>query len=391
MCGRKKKTEKKSVEFEKDVTFLKDTRGFVDRLIAERGMWAPDILKRISIDKGDNSLKFIINLIDKNWDPEITFTRTEKPGNLCSGVKQSIILAYVENVSEDYENIRLIMELLRVDELDYVVAADMKLLNVLLGLCGHGGKYACIYCEGEKGLEAGNPRTFSNLIHNYNAYVEAGSKPKLMQKFKNVINLPLIKVECDQKVDNAVPPPELHLMMGAVNHKLALMWQYLATQGLEHKLWEWCDSKGVTRRGYNGVNKLDGNNSAMFLENIEDIRHTDWFPEEATPIVDCLLAFRDVKDSTFSLELKNGWENTISLYTSMFSELQVYSEATLGLHLTCTWKIHIICCHLSPFLSKVQCGMANYSEQTGESIHARLKPILKRDKRKEMHKEHIIR
>ena len=73
-------------------------------------------------------------------------------------MKHSIVLAYVENVSEDYELIRKIFELLRIDELDFVIDADLKLLNVLLGLSGHGGKYACIYCEAEKGLEAGNLR-----------------------------------------------------------------------------------------------------------------------------------------------------------------------------------------------------------------------------------------
>ena len=65
-----------------------------------------------------------------------------------SGVKRSIVLAYCEGIQENNHNIRVILELLELQELDFVVAADLKLLNVLLGLCSHSGKFACIYCEG---------------------------------------------------------------------------------------------------------------------------------------------------------------------------------------------------------------------------------------------------
>ena len=349
----KVKKEKRVVEVEKDVTLLKDTKGFLNRLADERNLWKPDIMNRISIDKGDNSLKVIVNQMDRNRDPEITFTRTEKPGNLCSGVKRSIIVAYIENVSEDYGLVRTILELLQVDDLDFVVAADLKLLNVLMGLSGHGGKYACIYCEGEKGLEAGQMRTFSRLLECNKRYRDRGSKVKDMQNFFNVVNLPLLKMEQDQEVLEAVPPPELHMLMGAVNHKAELIRSHLEDLGVEKKLWEWCDGKGVTRRGYNGANKFDGNNASRFIKHAAKLKDEEWWPEVLSPVLECLKAFEAVKDATFSWELEEGWEEKISDYTSMYAELQEYSASVLGLELTVTWKIHIICCHLSDFLSKV--------------------------------------
>ena len=335
------------------MTLLKDTKGFIDRMAQERNLWKSDILNRISIDKGDNSLKFIVNQVDKKRDPEITFTKTEQPGNVCSGVKRSIVLAYVENVSEDYELIRKIFELLRIDELDFVIAADLKLLNVLLGLSGHGGKYACIYCEAEKGLVPGDLRTFGRLVECNEQYTKAGSRERDMKKFFNVVNPPLINAEEDQVVGDVVPSPELHLLMGATNHKLELIRKYLSTKKLEDKLWEWCNSKGVTRRGYNGRNKLDGNNSDRFLKHCGELKGVNWFPDELCPVLDCLKAFMAVKDATFSWDLRDGWEETINTYTLLFAELQEYSANVLGLTLTTTWKIHIICCHLGTFLSKV--------------------------------------
>ena len=112
-------------------------------------------MKRASLDGGDKSLKMIMNIFDKYHDPEVIFTKVESKGYLCSGVKRSIVLAYCEDLEENYHNCWTILELLRFNELDSVIAADFKLLNVLLGLSGHGGKCACIYCEAPKGLDIG--------------------------------------------------------------------------------------------------------------------------------------------------------------------------------------------------------------------------------------------
>ena len=83
-----KTTERVKLEVERDITLLKDTKTFISRLITERGLYEPDVLKRASIDGGDKSLKLILNVFDKHQDPEITFPRLERKGNLCSSINQ---------------------------------------------------------------------------------------------------------------------------------------------------------------------------------------------------------------------------------------------------------------------------------------------------------------
>ena len=187
-----------------------------------------------------------------------------------------------------------------------------------------------------------------------------------MQKFFNVINSTLIKVEHDQEVLEVVPPPELHMLMGLVNHKSELIRRFLEPPNLENKYWEWCDSKCVTRRGYNGANKFDGNNASRYLKHAAKLKDQEWWPEELNPVLDCLKAFEAVKSTTFSWELKEGWEEKNSTFTMMYAELQQYSASVQNLNLSVTWKIHIVYCHLSDFLSKVgtynlltNCGLAN--------------------------------
>ena len=55
---------------------------------------------------------------------------------------------------------------------------------------------------------------------------------------------------------------------------------------------------------------------------MDKLAEYSWFPEEVTPILDCLAELRDVKDKCFGWDLEEGWEQAIYNFTSMFAELQ---------------------------------------------------------------------
>ena len=40
--------------------------------------------------------------------------------------------------------------------------------------------------------------------------------------------------------------------------------------------------------GYNGANKLDGNNANCFLYKTQELENCDWFPIELNPVVDVM-------------------------------------------------------------------------------------------------------
>ena len=66
------------------------------------------------------------------------------------------------------------MELLQLDGLSYRLAADIKLIKILLGISSHSGKYACFICYGESNLVAGPSCTYRHLKEMYAAYEAAG-------------------------------------------------------------------------------------------------------------------------------------------------------------------------------------------------------------------------
>ena len=56
--------------------------------------------------------------------------------------------------------------------------------------------------------------------------------------------------------------------------------------------------------------------------------------------------------------------------------------------LTVTWKVHCISAHLAPFLEKHGRGMANISEQVGESANHAMKAQMQRHQRAESNLVH---
>ena len=99
---------------ERDITILQNPKNFIDSLIQKRNLFPPDVIKRVSTDGRDNSMKMIANVFDKHQDPEISFLGRDKKGSQYSGVNKANILAYCENLEENHNNLRLILEHLQV-------------------------------------------------------------------------------------------------------------------------------------------------------------------------------------------------------------------------------------------------------------------------------------
>ena len=68
--------------------------------------------------------------------------------------------------------------MLKLNDLKYCIASDLKLINALLGISSHSGKFACPYCTGEMKLDCGEFRTFGSLDKRSAEFASKGSKMK---------------------------------------------------------------------------------------------------------------------------------------------------------------------------------------------------------------------
>ena len=103
----------------------------------------------------------------------------------------------------------------------------------------------------------------------------------------------MVAGEDDEVVLERVPPPELHLLMGVVNHILTLMMSIFG-----NCLLEWLKSQSITLHGRQGGGKLDGNNSRKFLLKLDslerDARMWEGVGQLVPPFVMALRAFNKV-------------------------------------------------------------------------------------------------
>ena len=184
---------------ERDLTFVTDPTALIEYLCEQRNLDMMNAMVRIGLDSGQGSLKVTMNI----FDPE------ELDGEKLTGCNKLIILAFVKDVSECHSNIDIIHKKANLDDIKHYKACDLKLLNILLGISGHGGLHSCLYCDGLMSTP-GTLRTFGSLKKDYQNFMEAGGDESKMKNFNNVIKPSIIEEQDDVFVIDTIPIPELH-------------------------------------------------------------------------------------------------------------------------------------------------------------------------------------
>ena len=62
-------------------------------------------------------------------------------------MKKLLIIGIAQDILETYYNAKTLMDLLKLVSIEFIVATDYKLCNILMGLSGHGGAFRCPFCK----------------------------------------------------------------------------------------------------------------------------------------------------------------------------------------------------------------------------------------------------
>ena len=201
-------------------------------------------------DRGGSSFKSVVSVMDKTVNPEM-----ETKGKILSGVNRVLPLAVWPGVPERHYNLCQIMDHLKLHIISNItIVMYLCLLNAILSISSRGDKYACSFCSGPCTLKSDPLRTFGHLNEKYNQYQATGAKPKKMKEFSNVIQPCLTVADPEKLVMNEHPLPELHLLMGVVNHLIELF------INVDPQIVNLLKNHNNYHHGYQGGG-LDGNNS----------------------------------------------------------------------------------------------------------------------------------
>lgn len=199
-----------------------NVNALIDKIVELRGYGCydvadDDILIRVGIDGGGGFFKVCLSIFPLQQ-------QRSAAGFKDSGVKRVFLLAIAPSIQENYHNLQKIWVSLGMNSLQrkYVIATDLKLSNMLLGLMAHGALHPCCWCEIDKNNlhEKGTARTMENLQQHFWDYMESGRNATKAKEYFNVAHPSLLHVN-DVKTTVSVlewiPPPELHLLMGPTN------------------------------------------------------------------------------------------------------------------------------------------------------------------------------
>jgi hypothetical protein len=182
-------------------------------LIRQQG---PGVIVKISVDCGGGFLKFSLSSF---YLHESHNSRTVSKF-ISSGAHRAIIIGIAPDTQENYENVKIMWHSCGLEQLHFpiTIACDLKLANIILGLMSHSSAHPCSWCTAEKHRlqDLGETRTVGLLRDSFLSHQSAGGKRECAKQFGNVVRPCLPSAPPTTPVLQLIPPPELHLMTGAV-------------------------------------------------------------------------------------------------------------------------------------------------------------------------------
>ena len=347
--------ETKAVEnIERPVVLCKDLQGFVDFIIETRNLDSSKVSLRIGLDGGGGFIKICLSV----FNPEDTMKDTCLSKQFKhTGVKKALILALVPKTQENQFNVKRLWINSNIDDLksEFTIATDLKMINILLGIQNHACNHPCSWCDitKENLINKGKSRTLASLDKLFWRYYDSGDRKAKAKDHGNVIHPSMIKsTDTNTPILLLVPPPELHLMLGTVNHLYNNM----------EKLWPgataWLDACHVKKQDYHD-GAFIGNDCRKLLKKVSVLREMESRPKNTDKYVEAFESFNKVVGECFGNHLAPEYEESIQEFASKFKNLKI----------SVTPKIHAVIHHVKEFCDIKGKGLGQYSEQTSESIH----------------------
>lgn len=293
----------------------------------------------------------------------------QRKTSAITGVNRLILLAVVPNIPEHRRNLEIIFQEIGLDEERVVFSGDMKIYSPLLGLQGYSAAFPCPYCDVPRDRldSIGTPRSFGDLRRWNNEFEMAGGDKSKCKLFFNCLHRPIMEIyDDDDLVLLVLPPPQLHLMLGAVNTLFAALEKVWGSD----KVNEWARLVGVCKEAYHG-GQFDGNECRKLLrpESLKKLTALAQGHQGVLAYVEAFEALNAIIKECFGMYFNPRTDHQ-ALVDSFHRKF-----AALGIRFTP--KIHVITHHVVEFMGAVEDSLGLFSEQAGETVHSKFDKMWK--------------
>ena len=343
---------------EKDIpgVICNDVEELVALVLHHRTQSPEDIDVKLGIDGGQGSLKVTLSLTlkpdshDTSWSPPSKrFQYSDGYGSgdfKDSSVHKTLILALVPTMNESYVNLKMLLDKLNLNSLEYSLSEDIKVMLQTLGKQPAACSHPCPYCETSKPDMLKAPHnTLASLCAWHDEWISAGGKLKEAKYYQNVVHPPLLTGKPDSKILELINIPGLHILLGIVDKILVEMEKGM----FENKeigfqfFSSYLASINLARVSYQGQHRLEGNACNMFLKKLDKL---DFYLKEHNLGLQGAKYIKVLRD--FNRVVHGCFGKTVS--PTYNNDIKTFSESYRDLGTTVSVKVHMVEQHVVEFI-----------------------------------------
>lgn len=393
-----------SCDFEVENSKLKESRpviwadaeNLLNVILTERNIIGNYKVK-VMADGGQGFFKVSLSVLPEDYidglkerDDDLQKHTSANKNSLPSSVYKTILLCIVPKIKESYENIKILFDLTKINNMSFQFVSDFKLLLLVNGQQTASSTFPCPYCfvtladlksgckeftsenkiiistdtnSSVAGDESKKLKTYGDLNADYIKFCNTGKKNKKEAKFfRSTVNTPLLVEKSDLTVLQKCPVPELHLLQGFVNH---IFWNGLVKIVGRERALLWPKKLKVIPKSYHGE-IFEGNACRKLLQNADMLNDQEIYSNfgifRLQPIISAFKAMNKVVECSFSTKKVNE-----AILTCNIKELNRTFDAT---DVSESLKIHVLLNHVEKSVEYLDySGLGLWSEQAGESLH----------------------
>ena len=243
----------------------------IDKVLLSRKVFSDHLIK-VEIDGGGGFLRVCLGIIGMGQGEDVSSPLSKQllTQRIAkdSGVKQQLIVAIAEELPENYLNVKHIWSLIQANSSKFIISCDLKLANIMCGLQNHASSHPCTWCDVDSRClsSCGSIRTLGSLMNCYQAFKRSGGDVRVAKSFGNVFHEPIITGSSDSLILELIPPMELHLLLGVVNHL------YKSLKNVWPKASQWPAALYIDEEPFHGGH-FAGNQCYKLLNNLDLLQH----------------------------------------------------------------------------------------------------------------------
>ena len=368
------------------ITHAKHLNTLISLVCEKRGLCDDDVKVVLGIDGGQSKLIATMAIVPKDeLDKKARMEQSNvRDRSKSTSTKRCLVIARVDQVPENYTNVTILMSRLNLTELkkDFCVVADLKLVDIMVGIQSTSSMHPCPYCDGakfdKKGVKTnqkgtfvkGRPRTMKNVQEHFQDYMSSDHPNRKHLMNHASVQFPPIYIHAGQEnmtVMQLYPPPQLHCgILGLGNDAMRKLEEFFPQEMEEFYAKHHIKGSGPGGQ-FNGptIKKILGNHNGKLdeLENIVSKHGNDYklFIEHLRNLEQLNIA---VNLKRLDKELIAG---IIDRLGNIFQRLQARFDLSMPL------KVHVILHHYLEFFETFGETLLTYSDEITEAMHSQIR------------------